>query len=240
MTAHQRTAIVTGGAIRIGRAIVEALINDGFHVVAHYGYSADAAADLVAKHPGSVTPVQANLNQPGEAVKRIMAVLSESGRSADVLVNSAAIFEEGQWDDTSEDHWDRHFNINLKTAFFLSQAFAHALPDTQRGHIVNIVDWRGSRPGRDHIAYTLTKSALIAMTRSLAQDMGPRIQVNGVAPGAILPPPGLTVEYLQNRIGHVPLQRHGDPQDIARTVQFLIRSDFITGEIIHVTGGEQL
>lgn len=240
MSTSERTAVVTGAAIRIGRAIAEMLIADGFHVVVHYGQSGTAARELADSHPDDITLVQANLNDPCGAVAQIMSVLADAGRSADVLVNSAAIFEEGGWQETTEDQWDRHFNINLKAAFFLSQAFAAALPQDMSGHIINVVDWRGGRPRADHLAYTLTKSALLAMTRALAQDMAPRIQVNGVAPGAILPPPGLPTEYLERRIGEIPLRRHGNPHDIARSVQFLVGSPFITGEIIHVTGGEQL
>jgi len=169
----------------------------------------------------------------------------------DILVNSAAIFEPGKWDDTTEANWDRHFAINLKSPFFLSQTFARVAghprvagqshwPSARAGHIVNIADWRGVRPGTGHVAYTLTKAALIAMTKSLALALAPNIQVNAIAPGMILPPPGKDQSYLQRQAGQIPAQRVGSPQEIAKALLFLLRSDFVTGELVFVTGGQHL
>ena len=110
----------------------------------------------------------------------------------------------------------------------------------QSAHIVNIVDRRASRPGTDHPIYTLTKSGLVTLTGILARELAPDVQVNAVAPGAILPPPGEDDSYLERVVRRVPLQRHGSPRDVAEAVLFLLRSDFITGETVHVAGGEQL
>ena len=158
----------------------------------------------------------------------------------DILVNGAAIFEPGNWDDTTEANWDRHFAINLKSPFFLSQAFAVHVGRERAGHIVNIADWRGVRPGTGHVAYTLTKAALIAMTKSLAQALAPNIQVNAIAPGMILPPPGQDQAYLERWAHKIPAQRVGSPEEVARALIFLLRSDFVTGELILVTGGQHL
>ena len=158
----------------------------------------------------------------------------------DILVNSAAIFEAGNWDDTTEANWDRHFAVNLKSPFFLSQAFAKHVGRERPGHIVNIADWRGVRPGTGHMAYTLTKAALIAMTKSLALALAPNIQVNAIAPGLILPPPDKDESYLQRRAGRIPVRRTGSPDEIAKTLIFLLQSDVVTGELIFVTGGEHL
>jgi len=131
-------------------------------------------------------------------------------------------------------------SINLKSPFFLSQAFARHVGRERPAHIVNIADWHGVRPGTDHVAYTLTKAALIAMTRSLALALAPNIQVNAIAPGMILPPPGKDQAYLQRWAHQIPAQRVGSPEEIARTLIFLVRSDFVTGDLIHVTGGQHL
>jgi NAD(P)-dependent dehydrogenase (short-subunit alcohol dehydrogenase family) len=237
-----KVAIVTGGAVRLGRALSLALAEQGARLGIHYGSSAGPAQELVKeiRALGSdATTIQADLSQPGEARSIVERAVAYFGQ-VDILVNSAAIFEPGNWDDTTEANWDRHFAINLKSPFFLSQAFAAQVGRDQAGHIVNIADWRGVRPGPDHVGYTLTKAALIAMTRSLALGLAPNIQVNAIAPGLILPPPGQDQAYLEKKASHVPIQRVGSPQAVADAMVFLLRSDFITGDLLFVTGGEHL
>jgi pteridine reductase len=158
----------------------------------------------------------------------------------DILVNSAAIFEPGRWYDTTDANWDRHFAVNLRAPFFLSQAFARQVATPRRGHIVSIADWRAVRPGTDHIAYTLTKAALITMTQSLALALAPNIQVNAIAPGLILPPPDEDAAYLERRAARIPADRAGSPAEVAQALIFLLRSEFVTGDVIFVTGGEHL
>jgi pteridine reductase len=242
MQLDRKVAIVTGGAVRLGRALSLALAEQGVRVGVHYGSSAGAAQGLVKeiKALGSdAIAIQADLSRSGEMRSIVERIASYLGQ-IDILVNSAAIFEPGNWDDTTEANWDRHFAINLKSPFFLSQAFAAQVGQQQRGHIVNIADWRGVRPGSDHVAYTLTKAALIAMTKSLALALAPNIQVNAIAPGLILPPPGQDQAYLEGKANRVPARRLGSPQEIANALLFLLRSDFVTGDLIFVTGGEHL
>lgn len=237
-----KVAIVTGGAVRLGRALAMALAGQGVRVSIHYGSSAGPAERVVQeiKAMGSdAIAIQADLIRPGEARSIVERAVAHFGR-VDILVNSAAIFEAGNWDDTTEANWDRHFAVNLKAPFFLSQAFAAQVGRERAGHIVNIADWRGARPGPDHVAYTLTKAAIIAMTKSLALALAPNIQVNAIAPGLILPPPGQDQAYLESKASHVPAQRVGSPQEIAKALIFLLRSDFVTGDLIFVTGGEHL
>ena len=183
--------------------------------------------------------IQADLSQPAEARSIVERAAARFGQ-VDILVNSAAIFEPGNWDDTTEANWDRHSAINLGSPFFLSQAFATQVGRERAGHIVNIADWRGVRPGPDHIAYTLTKAAIIAMTKSLALALAPNIQVNAIAPGLILPPPGQDQAYLESKANEVPAKRVGSPQEIANAMVYLLHSDFVTGDLIFVTGGEHL
>jgi len=235
-------AIVTGGAVRLGKALALALAEQGARVVIHYGSSAGPAQETVEQIQAmgsDALAVQADLRQSGRARSILDRAVAHFGQ-VDILVNSAAIFEPGSWQDTTEANWDRHFAINLKSPFFLSQTFATHVGRERPGHIVNIADWRGVRPGTDHVAYTLTKAALIAMTKSLALALAPNIQVNAIAPGMILPPPGKTEAYLERKAGQIPAQRVGSPEEIARALVFLLRSDFVTGDVIFVTGGEHL
>jgi len=238
-----RVAVVTGGAVRLGRAIAIALAESGANIVLHYGSSAADAADTkreLEARGARVETVQANLSHPAAAAEQIFARVKQSFGVADVLVNSAAIFEPDDLSTIDDEHWDRHFNINLKSPVFSCQAFARQLPGDRRGHVINIADWRALRPATGHLAYTLTKAGIVALTKELALELAPRIQVNAIAPGAILPPPGQGAEYLERLAKQVPLRRVGSPKDVTDTVLFLLRSDFMTGEVVHVTGGEEL
>lgn len=242
MELEKKIALVTGGAVRIGRALSLALAEQGVHVAVHYNASAGPARQLAAEIQalgGQAITLQADLSRSSETRALIGRAVGHFGR-LDILVNSAAIFEQGHWHDTTEENWDRHFAINLKSPFFLSQAFAAQVRGGRNGHIVNIADWRGLRPGSGYLAYTLTKAGLIAMTQSLAQVLAPDIQVNAIAPGLILPPPGRDQAYLERKASQIPAGRIGSPADIAGALLFLLRSNYVTGELVHVTGGEHL
>jgi pteridine reductase len=237
-----KVAIVTGGAVRLGKALTLALAEQGARLVIHYRSSvgpAQATVRQIEALGGEALAVQADLSQSGQAASIVERAAAHFGQ-VDILVNSAAIFEPGNWDDTTQANWDLHFAINLRSPFFLSQAFAAHVGRERAGHVVNIADWRGVRPGTDHVAYTLTKAALVAMTQILAQALAPNIQVNAIAPGMILPPPGKDQADLERWARRIPAQRIGSPEEIARALIFLLRSDFVTGELIFVTGGQHL
>jgi len=238
-----RVAIVTGAAVRLGRAVALTLAERGVHVVVHYGRSAEAAAKTcqeIHEHGSEAIAVQADLLDPVGASQRIVqAALDEFGR-ADILINSAAIFEAGSLAETDDDLWDRHFAINLKSPAFLCREFMRRLGADQNGHIVNIADWRATRPGSGHLAYTLTKSGIVTLTKSLARELAPGVQVNAIAPGAILPPPGADDDTLSKLSRNIPLRRTGSVGEVTQALVFLLASDFITGEVIHVSGGEEL
>ena len=237
-----RVAIVTGAGVRLGKAIALALAEQGARLVVHYNASAEPAqqtVDQIRAMGGEAIATQADLSQPGQASASLEQAVAEYGQ-ADILVNNAAIFEPGTWEDVTEEHWDRHFDINLKSPFFLTQAFARQVGVKRRAHVINIADWRGVRPGTRYIAYTLTKAALIAMTQSLALALAPNIQVNAIAPGLILPPPGQGAEYLERMAPQVPARRTGSPAELVKAVLYLLDTDFVTGELTYVTGGEHL
>ncbi|MGC1274444.1 MAG: SDR family oxidoreductase [Planctomycetaceae bacterium] len=238
-----RVAVVTGGAVRLGRVIALALAKEGCDVVLHYGRSrsdAERTADEIREIGRRVVAVSADLSQPFDAAAVVFDAAASIGTPT-VLVNSAAIFEDAPLVETGEELYDRHAAINLKAPFFLCREFMRRLPDDARGHIVNMADWRAETPPADFVAYTLSKAGIVALTKSLALQLAPRVQVNAIAPGAILPPPGESAEPWQaNKLPQIPLARTGSPDDIAAAVMYLVRSPFVTGEVLHVTGGEHL
>lgn len=233
--------IVTGGAVRLGKAMALGVAGAGARVVVHYGHSAEAAQATVAEIEhlgGEALAVQADFADSSAPQAVVGRAVEHFGR-VDVLVNSASIYEPAELAATTEALWDRHFAINLKAPFFLSQAFAAQIDD-RRGHIVNIADWRGARPTASRVAYTLTKAGLIAMTQSLAQALAPNIQVNAIAPGVILPPAGMGADYVERLLPSIPLHRSGSPADVVEALLYLLRSDFVSGEVLFVTGGQHL
>ncbi len=237
-----RVALVTGAGVRIGRAIALALAERGMRLVIHYHTSAGPAEELVEQITsagGQAVALQADLLDPS-APQRLIAQAREALGAVDVLIHSASIFERGTVYDTTLEQWERHMAINLRAPFFLSQAYAQALPPGQRGHIIHIADWRALRPGTQYIAYTASKAGLIALTKSLALALAPSVQVNAIAPGGILPPPGGPDAYFARLPERLPLRRIGDPREIVKAVNYLLDADFVTGEILLVTGGEHL
>lgn len=237
-----RVAVVTGGAVRLGRALALALAQEGVHLAIHYNSSAgraeEAAAEVRALGSESVA-IQADLSQPGQAHSVIRRAAGHFGQ-LDFLVNSAAIFVPADLDRTTEEIWDMHFALNLRAPFFLSQAFAAHVGKDRPAQIVSVADWRGLRPDTGYLAYSLTKAGVLSMTKGLALALAPNIRVNAVAPGAILPPPGKDQAYLDELAQDIPVRRVGSPAEIVRALLFLLRADFVTGETVFVTGGEHL
>jgi pteridine reductase len=238
-----KSAIVTGGAVRLGRALAERLAREGLDVCIQYGNSrasADETLNALRSYGVRATSVQADFNQPVVAAQTVLEHAAQAFGHVDVLINSAAIFESGSLRETDEANWDRHLNINLKAPTFLSRELAKSRSSGSPAHIVNIVDWRAERPGVGHLAYTVAKAGLVALTKILAQELAPQIQVNAIAPGAILPAPGASQEQFEALGRESPLQRTGCPDDIADALVYLLRSEYVTGEVLHVTGGQEL
>ena len=237
-----KVALVTGAGVRIGRALALALAERGTHVVVHYNRSEGPAREVetqIQSLGAKTLALQADLRESSSIGPLIDHIVQQLG-GLDILINSASIFERGTILDTTEENWDDHLAINLKAPFFLCQAYARQLKPEQRGHIINIADWRALRPGVAYMAYTLSKAGLVAMTKSLALALAPNVQVNAIAPGAILAPPGDDGGYFAKVATRIPARRLGSPEEIVRTVLFLLGSDFVTGELVHVTGGEHL
>jgi NAD(P)-dependent dehydrogenase (short-subunit alcohol dehydrogenase family) len=214
----------------------------GLAVVVHHGTSTVEANVLVSRirsQGGHAIAVAADLRDPRAAAMTVFEAAAELGEVT-TLINSAAVFQERALPWVDLYHCNVHLSVNLLAPIFLAQQFIRQLGEGQRGHIVNILDWRAQRPGADHLVYTSTKAALVSVTRSLAQQLAPLIQVNGIAPGAILPPEDRSNWHEQRAISSIPLRRTGSPQELVKVINFLLDSDFITGEIVNVTGGEEL
>lgn len=243
MELQGKVAIVTGGAVRIGRALSFALADAGASVLIHYSNSdtnAENAVSEITARGGRAAAVAANFENAVSAAQAVLQAAADRFGGADILINSAAIFGKGTLSGTTEEEWDKHFAINLKAPCFLCREFAIRLPKGQPANIVNIADWCALRPAPGHLSYTLTKSALVTLTQILSQELAPEIRVNAVCPGAILPPAGAGDDYLKRLAQHIPLRRSGTVDDVTSAVLFLLRSEFITGELLCVTGGEHL
>jgi NAD(P)-dependent dehydrogenase (short-subunit alcohol dehydrogenase family) len=235
------TALVTGGAHRVGRAVVLALAEAGADLVLHYGRSAGPAEETAAEASdlgARVRLVAADLSAP-DAAGTIIGGVGDLA-PARVLVNSAAVFPEDRFIDVTPEQWDRTLAVNLTAPVFLTQAFAAALPEDLEGAVVNVTDWRTARPYEDHFAYTVAKGALDTFTAAAAEALAPRIRVNAVALGAILPPPGKDSAYLRELARQIPVERVGGTQPVADAVLFLLRNHFVTGEIVRIDGGAHL
>lgn len=239
---NKPVAVVTGAARRVGREIALAMAERGLGVVVHHGTStveANVLVNRIRSQGGSAVAVSADLRDPRAAAMAVFEAAEELGEVT-TLINSAAVFQNRAlpWIDLY--HCNVHLSVNLLAPIFLSQQFIRQLGEGQRGHIINILDWRAQRPGADHLIYTSTKAALSSVTKSLALQLAPLIQVNGLAPGAILPPEDRTNWHEQRAITSIPLKRTGSPKALVDAINFLLDSDFITGEILNVTGGEEL
>lgn len=232
--------MVTGAARRVGHALALACARAGADVIIHHGHS-EAEARQVREEVAHIGPrawvLQADLARADEVFRLIEQAANIQPLFA--LINNAAIFERLSAEQTTLPDWERHLAINLTAPFLLSQAFARQVPENEHGHIVNLLDFRALRPGADHFPYTISKAALAAMTRSLAQAFAPRVTVNGLALGAILPPAdGNANPKIEESI---PAQRWGTLEDVENALLFLLTAaPYITGEIIHVDGGRHL
>jgi glucose 1-dehydrogenase len=234
-------ALVTGGAHRVGRAIVMALAEAGCDLVLHYNRSADAAeatAEEARALGREVRLLGADLTDPSLSDE----IVAGAGDLAPlrVLVNSAGVFREDSLGGVDVDGWNQSMAVNLRAPVFLTQAFAKALPDGISGSVVNVSDWRTARPYPDHFSYLVAKGGLDSFTVAAAVGLAPDIRVNAVALGAILPPQGKDSAYLKELAQEIPLERVGGTEPVAQAVLFLLRNEFITGEIIRLDGGAHL
>ncbi len=233
------TVLVTGAARRIGRAVALAVAARGASVVVHYFRSQDAAVTLVGELQAlgvRAYALEADLAVPEETEDLVARARQRAGR-LDAIVNNASIFRPEALDSAALDHLVRDVTVNAWAPFVLTRALAR---QSVGGKVVNLLDARLAGLDVAHAGYFLSKHLLAVITRLTAVAFAPDLLVNAVAPGLILPPPGEDEAYLARLAQRLPLERHGRPEDIARTVVFLLESDFITGQVIFVDGGQHL
>jgi pteridine reductase len=242
---QNKTALITGSAKRVGAVLARTLHAEGMNIAIHYHASSKEAIALCDElnqvRSNSAISVQANLLETSHLPNLINAVETAFGR-LDFLVNNASSFYPTPIGEITEKNWEELFGSNLKAPLFLAQAAVPLLKKNQ-GCIVNIVDIHGQQPLKSYTVYCLAKAGLWMLTKSLAKELGPEIRVNGIAPGAVLWPDNkneLSEKVSEQIISRTALKRPGTPEDIAQTLVFLIKSNYITGQIIAVDGGRTL
>lgn len=241
-----KVVLITGAARRVGAGIARRLHASGANLVVHYRSStADARRlkdELASARPGSVVLVQGDLLKPANLAGLIKDAMKGFGR-LDALINNASSFYTTPMGDITEKAWDDLVGTNLKAPLFLSQA---AAPELRKNHgsIVNIVDIHAEFPMKGYVVYNIAKGGLVALTRSLARELGPEVRVNGVAPGTIIWPDddAWRDELARQRIvNQTALKRIGEPEDIAKAVEFLLTaSPYVTGQVLAVDGGRSV
>ena len=235
-----RRALVTGGAVRVGREIAVALGEAGYAVAIHYSLSEDSAAQVEAilRERGTpVTTLQADLTDPYEAERLVDRARARLG-GLDLLVNNAAIFPHALPEDVSIADWDRVFALNARAPFFCSRAAAASMPEG--GSIINITESGADEGWPGYAPYLASKAALVSLTRSLALAWAPRIRVNAVAPGPVMLPDTYGPQEWAEAASRTALKRVGEGRDIARAVLYLDRATYVTGEVLYVDGGARL
>jgi len=236
-----KTALITGGAARIGAQIVKTLHHNQFNIIIHCNQSKDKAQllcdELNLIRANSVEIVSGNLNNIDELDSLVSSI-----KSIDLLVNNASVFYPKSVEDSEMKDWDDVININLKAPFFLSKGLSKILSKND-GSIINIIDIHSERPLKKHAIYNISKAGLKMLTQTLAKELAPKIRVNGVSPGSILWPQDsaeISEDDKNLMLERIALHRQGSPQDIADTVLFLANSNYITGQIINIDGGRTL
>ncbi|WP_167610800.1 SDR family NAD(P)-dependent oxidoreductase [Maribellus sediminis] len=236
-----KTALITGGSKRIGRAITEHLAKKGWNVIIHFNHSAETAIalvqDLIAEYPKQLfSSVTANLANIHEVVSLIPNIVEKRG-PFDLLVNNASVFNKGAFQETSEELFDSQVNVNFKAPFFLMRDFANYC---KKGNIINFVDTRITGNKSDYAAYSLSKKALWESTKMAALELAPEIRINAIAPGVTLAPADEGEEYLQKLAENIPMKKPGGVEPILRSIDYILENDHLAGQLLFADGGENL
>ena len=242
MEIQGKTALVTGAARRVGREIALTLARKGAHLILHYGHSRKEAEDLARTIQAlgvRATIMQADLANSHQCYDLVRTILKQG--TIDIVINNASIFHKTPFEKVTMEDWDQNVAVNLRAPFILGSQLGYEMKKKGSGKIINIIDWAAMRPYKDYLPYCVSKGGLLTLTQTLALELAPHVQVNGIAPGPVLPPESFTEENKKRLKLITPLQRLGSPDDIAKTVSFLLEgTDFITGAIIPVDGGRHI
>jgi len=234
-------ALVTGGGVRVGAAIALALAAEGFDLALHYNRSQKPAADLAARIESTgrrVTLIQADLATPQGCES-----VAEAAGEIDVLVNNAAIYSAVPIAEITPQQWDTMLAINCRAPFLLTQGLLPALRRSALpggGLVINIGDIGGERPVPGYTHYSVSKAGILMLTKAMALELAPEVRVNAISPGTVIAPEDFTEQALSAIRQTIPAGRFGSGEDIARTAVFLVRSPYITGQIIAVDGGRSI
>ncbi len=235
-----RTALITGGAHRLGKAITLALANAGCNVVINYHHSheaAEATANEARGYGVAALAWQANVADYEQVSNMVSAAVQHLGR-LDILINSASRFEKTPFPTQDLSAWHRVTAVLIHGAFYCANAVAPIMLKQGDGLIINIADLSAWQPWPGFAAHSVGKAALLALTRQLALELAPTIRVNAIAPGLILPPPHYTASKIERAAQRTLLRRWGSPEDVTQAILYLARADYVTGEVMVVDGGE--
>ena len=243
MNLSEKVVLVTGGAVRLGRAICLELAEAGAKIFCHYHSSGNAALSLkqkISANGGSIHIFKCDLSEAKAPQNIINEVIRVFGR-IDVLINNAAVFYKTPLGSVTEKDWDAFTNLNLKSAFFIAQESGRHMLKQKTGKIINISDAAAVSPFPAFIPYSISKAGIIAMTIGLAKALAPHIQVNCINPGTVMLPENMSEEDKSYALDQTLLKREGCAEDVAKSVRFLLEgSDYITGAILPVDGGRQI
>jgi len=243
MELKNKNILVTGGAVRVGRAITSNLAHADARVFCHYNSSKQSAESLRSELQQAgyeIELIRGDLSKTDHIGRVIDSVVAKGG-SIDVLVNNAAVFFRTPLGTVTEEQWDKLFTLNLKSPFFCAQNAGDRMRRQGYGKIINIGDPSGLNPWPGFIPYGLTKGGIISMTKGLARALAPEVQVNCINPGPVMLPEEYPESERERALNATLLKREGRPEDIAATVRFLIEgSDYITGSIANVDGGRSI
>lgn len=236
-----RVAVVTGGAVRLGRAAVRAFAGRGARVAFAFSGSEEAAATLVeelSRELPASEPVAFRCDVTDEAsVDDFFARVDDTFGRVDVLVNNAAIFERTPFESITLEQWQRHLDVNLTGSFLCAKRAGDRMLAAEGGLIVNVACAGGVRPWPGHVAYSVSKAGVVMLTQVLARALAPTVRVNAIAPGPVLMPEGYSEEEKERAVSATALRRAGSPEDVARALLFCWDSDYTTGALIPVEGG---
>ncbi len=236
------STLVTGAGLRVGRAIALDLARHGWAVAVHYHRSAEAAREVVAAITGAggtAVAIDADLADEAAAAELVARAVSALGPLS-LLVNNAALFENDRVDSVTRESWDAHIGVNLRAPLVLTQGFARQLPDGADGNVVNLLDQLVWNLGAGFVSYTVSKSGLWSLTRSLALALAPRIRVNGIGPGPALPSRRQSDAQFAAHAAALPLGRGTTPAEVCDALRFILAAPAMTGQMIALDGGEHL
>ncbi len=237
-----RVALVTGGAVRVGRALSLGLAREGMRVIVGYGASEGPAREVVEeirRGGGEAAAVGADLSRP-EEVRRLADGAEAAFGGIDVLVNNASVFPAEGFEETDEESWERTMGVNLRAPFFLTQRLAPGMRKRGGACVVNVTDLAGLQSWEGYAAHGISKAGLAHFTRVAARALAPDVRVNAIAPGTVLPPEDFPEEEVRKLAARAPLRRNGSPDDVLQALLYLLRADFVTGQVLVVDGGRIL